>query len=363
MTAMDWTYPANAGDAEIFEIGRRLAEALGRAPDATSFVYDPRAMLRTTREIEQAARGGNLLVGFQRSDKLLIEAGRYADLIASGTDVTVWAMGPRPDDLRLAELDYREASRDTRRLDAQWFLVSDSRSPWRSCRTSWVTRPVSASVAPPRQASASSASSRTTPTSCALLADTLRPLGAPKAARPPRAPSETARAIASASNSIGPSTAPSDAGDGSVIVPVGRGADRDAIVAALAIARREGRSLVVVDRSAEGFRSPYSDLRGDDAARPSPERLFDAATARIEGRNVVAEYLDAATSAGVEAGAWYPTKAGADGLADAARRFGGAIIVLPSDAGRPGLAERLRGMAIEGLRSTVAIPVLVADRA
>ena len=25
MTAMDWTYPANAGDAGIFEIGRRLA--------------------------------------------------------------------------------------------------------------------------------------------------------------------------------------------------------------------------------------------------------------------------------------------------------------------------------------------------
>lgn len=77
---MDWTYPASSGDAGIFEIGRRLAEALGRAPDATSFTYDPRAMLRTTRQIERAARGGRLLVGFQKADKLLVEADRYVVL-------------------------------------------------------------------------------------------------------------------------------------------------------------------------------------------------------------------------------------------------------------------------------------------
>ena len=57
-TEMDWTYPAGAGDSGIFEIGRRLSEALGRAPDATRFTYDPRAMLRTTRDIERASTGG-----------------------------------------------------------------------------------------------------------------------------------------------------------------------------------------------------------------------------------------------------------------------------------------------------------------
>ncbi len=151
-------------------------------------------------------------------------------------------------------------------------------------------------------------------------------------------------------------------GDGAIIVAVGRGADRDAVVAALGMARRDSRSVVLVDRSAEGFTSPYSDLRGDDAGRPSPERLFDADTARREGHNSVADFLDAARSTGVEAGAWYPTKAGADGLADAAHRFGGAIVVLPSDGTQPGLAERIRGMALDSLRSTVAIPVVVANR-
>ena len=72
MAPVDWTYPANSGDAGIFEIGRRIADALGRAPDATSFTYDPREMLRTTRQIERAARGGHLLGGYQLSDKLIV---------------------------------------------------------------------------------------------------------------------------------------------------------------------------------------------------------------------------------------------------------------------------------------------------
>lgn len=362
MTVMDWTYPANSGDAGIFEIGRRLAEAIGRAPDATTFAYDPRAMLRTTRVIERAARGGHLLVGFQKVDKLVVEADRYSELRAAGTDVTVWAIGSRPTDPRLAELDYREASRDTTRLDAQWFLVSDQPEPLAF---------VSYELGDPASFGVGGAATTgkrfvglvsDDPAVVALLVAALRPLGAPPPPSAPRPLSATARAIATVSGSAAPSAAlPDDLGEGAIIVPVGRGADRDAVVAALAIARRDRRSLVLVDRSAEGFTSPYSDLRGDDAGRPSPERLFDAETARREGRGALADYLDAARSSGVDAGAWYPTKAGADGLLDAARRFAGAIVVLPSDADQPRLAERLRGMALDSLRSTVSIPVIVAN--
>ncbi|MEO8462321.1 MAG: hypothetical protein ABI555_03850 [Chloroflexota bacterium] len=370
MAAMDWTYPANSGDAGIFEIGRRLAEALGRAPDATSFTYDPRAMLRTTREIERAARGGHLLVGFQKADKLLVEADRYVDLLADGTDLTVWAMGPRPADPRLVGLDYREARRDISQLDAQWFLVSDRPEPLAF---------VSYELGDPASFGVGGAATSgkrfvgfvsDDPAVVALLVDALRPLGAPQPPPAPRPLSEAARAIATASDSGGTATSlraeasDADGADaGAIIVPIGRGVDRDAVVAALGIARRDARSLVFVDRSAEGFTSPYSDLRGDDADRPSPERLFGADAARREGRNALADFIDAARSSGVEAGAWYPTKAGADGLADAVRRFGGAIVVLPSDAATPGLAERLRGMALDSLRSTVGIPVVVANRA
>ena len=363
MATVDWTYPANSTDAGIFEIGRRLAEALGRAPDATSFTFDPRAMLRTTRQIERAARGGHLLVGVQRADKLLVEADRYVGLLAAGTDVTVWAIGSRPADPRLAGLDYREARRDTSRLDAQWFLVSDRPEPLAFVSYE-LGDPASFGVggaATPGKRFVGFVSDD--PDVVALLVDALRPLGAPPPPPTPRPLSEGARRIAAAIDSGTAPSLPADAGDGAIIVPVGRGADRDAVVAALGIARRVGRSLVFVDRSAEGFTSPYSDLRGDDAGRPSPERLFDAEKARLEGRNALADFLDAARSSGLEAGAWYPTKAGADGLADAVRRFGGAIVVLPSDAAKPRLAERIRGMGLDSLRSTVAVPVFVADRA
>lgn len=361
--AMDWTYPVNSGDAGIFEIGRRLAETLGRAPDATSFTYDPRSMLRTTREIERAARGGHLFVGFQKAEKLLVEADRYADLRAAGTDVTVWAIGPRPGDPRLVELDYREARRDTSRLDAQWFLVSDRPEPLAFVSYELgdpASFGVGGAATPGKRFVGFVSDDRAV---VDLLVETLRPLGAPLAPRAPRPPSEAARTIATAGESAGTTAAlPADAGDGAIIVPVGRGADRDAVVAALGLARRDGRSIVFVDRSAEGFTSPYSDLRGDDAGRPSPERLFDAETARREGRNALADFLDAAQTSGLEAGAWYPTRAGAEGLADAARRFHGAIVVLPSDAAQPRLAERLRGMALDSLRATVVIPVVVANR-
>ncbi len=196
MTAMDWTYPVGSGDAGIFEIGRRLAEALGRAPDATSFTYEPRAMLRTTREIERAARGGHLFVGFQKADKLLVEADRYADLVAADTDVTAWAFGPKPADPRLAALDYRESRNDTSQLDAQWFLVSERPEPlaFVSYELGDRARFGVGGAATPGKRFVGFVSDD--PDVVALLVDALRPLGAPPAPRKPRPLSEVAREIA-----------------------------------------------------------------------------------------------------------------------------------------------------------------------
>jgi hypothetical protein len=145
------------------------------------------------------------------------------------------------------------------------------------------------------------------------------------------------------------------------VVAVGRGSERAAFLAALALGRLEHRDLVLVDRSAEGFFSPYTDLRGDDAYRPSAEVLFDADFAQSEGRQTLALFLEAATAAGVTAGGWFPTHAGYGGLADAARRFNGALFVLPPESARPILAERLRGVVPEQLRAGIGLPVVVAE--
>jgi hypothetical protein len=356
---MDWTYPDLSGDSGIFEIGRRLAEALGRAPDATRFTYDPRAMLRTTREIERAARGGRLLVGFQKAAKVEFEVDRYQALAQAGTEVVVWASGPRPDAPGLEGIDYRALPADTRRLENQWFLVTD-----RPERLAFVSYELGDPATFGLGGAASSGKRfvgfvSDDPEVVDLLVRSLLPIAAPKAPAPPSPPSAAAMDLVEASEAATDALT-SEAAAGSVLVPVGRGADRQAFIAALALARREKRDLVLIDRSAEGFVSPYHDLRGDDAGRPSPDRLFDGAFARSDGRGALAEFLDAAQVAGVKAGGWFPTASGSAGLAEAARRFGGAVVVLPPDALRPSLAERVRGMAPDRLRTSILLPVLIA---
>jgi hypothetical protein len=356
---MDWTYPVGAGDSGIFEIGRRLAEALGRAPDATRFTYDPRAMLRTTREIERASTGGRLLVGFQAAAKFEVEAERYRDLLAAGTTVVAWAAGSPVDHLRLQGLDYRALPADTRRLENQWFLVSDSPEPLAF---------VSYELGDPKTFGVGGAASpgkhfvgfvSDDADVVDLLIQILVPIGTPRPPAEPVQPSASAMELIAATDVLldGPA---SDAAAGAVVVAVGRGADRQAFITALALARREDRAMVIVDRAAEGFASPYGDWRGDDADRPSPDRLFDISVARREGRGATATYLEAATAAGVVAGGWFPTDSGAEGLAQAARRFNGAIVVVPSDVGRPSLAERLRGMATDRLGRVIGLPLIVA---
>jgi hypothetical protein len=63
----------------------------------------------------------------------------------------------------------------------------------------------------------------------------------------------------------------------------------------------------------------------------------------------------------IDAGGWFPVKSGADGLVEAGQRFGGGIYVLPPEAAKPGLAERLRGMALDQLSARLKAPVVVAS--
>lgn len=358
---MSWTYPEGTDEAGLFEIGRRLAVALGRGPDVTRFTYDSREMLKATREIERASRGGRLLVGFQTADKLAVEADRYRDLLEAGTQITAWGTGSRPAHPGLATLDYRSLSPDHTRLQNQWFLATDRPEPlaFVSYELGDIENFGMGGAGTPGKRFVGFVSDDPGVVDL-LIRAALSPIAPLPSPPEPPLPSPAALALAASSDTSDDGPA-SGAGAGSVVVAVGRGADRDAFVAALRIARREGRDLVLVDRSAEGFASPYTDLRGDDADRPSPDRLFDMAIARREGRHPVSLFLEAATAAGVTVGGWFPTHAGYSGLAEAIRRFGGALLVLPPDAAHPGLAERLRGVVPDQLRAGMGIPVVVAE--
>lgn len=358
---MDWTFPPAAGPEGIFEIGRRLAAELGRIPDATSFIQDAREMLRLTRRVETASRGGSLLVGFQTAAKLDVEDDRYKELVAAGTKITAFAAG-RPSSA-MDGIDYREQTEDTRRLANQWFLVSDQPEP--IAFVSW-------ELGDPGSFGVGGASSpgkvfvgfiSDDPDVVASLAATLRGVrGVDR--HPPRDPGTPsgieARSRTLATEVQGLAIESTGAADGSVIVPVGRGSDGAAVRLALAIGRAERRRVVFVDRSGEGIlASPYTDLRGDDALRPQRDRLFDVATAHREGRDGTAAAIDAARELQLDAGGWFPTASGAEGIRAAIERFSGAILVVPGDVRRPSIGERLRGMTVDSLER-LGVPLVVA---
>ena len=361
---MDWTYPRGAGPEGIYEIGRRLAEHIGRIPDATTFTNDAREMLRITRRVESIATGGRLFVGFQNAAKLEAERSRYVALVAADTDIV--AYGTEHPSPPIEGLEYRSLLPDRFRLANNWFLVSDA--PERVGFVSWEISDAGTfgqgGAATPGKAFVGFITDD--PLVVAELASVLgtwgRPLQPPPrtssaadASRPDEATLTLIDAIEHTSvNATG-------AGSGAVVLAL-RGDDSDrALRTAVAVAKAEERPLVIVDRSSESlFGTPYNDLRGDDEYRPRPDKLFGAGTAVREGRASTARAITAATALGVDAGAWFPTRAGSDGLADAVSRFDGSLIVLPDAVRRPSVAERIRGMTLDSLQR-IGVPLVVAD--
>lgn len=138
---------------------------------------------------------------------------------------------------------------------------------------------------------------------------------------------------------------------GAVIATIGTDADHEVVEQAVAIAREEGRRLILIDRNAETITgaTPYDDWRGDDDYRPSPDATVDAGIARREGRNDLAGHLESLEGAGVEVGGWFPTTAGLDGIRDAIERFHGEVLVVPGDVRDPGFVDRFRDVTLSSL--------------
>lgn len=361
---MDWTYPRGAGPEGIYEIGRRLAEHIGRIPDATTFTNDAREMLRITRRVESVARGGRLFVGFQNAGKLELERERYERLASAGTDIVAFGEGHL--DESIPGLEYRTLRPDHQRLANNWFLVTDA--PERVGFVSWeIGRPDTfgqgGAATPGKEFVGFITDDPLVVTELASVLGTwgrpLRP--APRTTSPADAerPDPASQLLIDAikQTTVEPTGAPA----GAVVLAVRRDDSDRALRSAVAIALHEQRSLVIVDRSSESvFGTPYSDLRGDDEYRPQPDRLFGATTAVREGRARTARAITAATVLGVEAGAWFPTRSGSDGLAEAVSRFDGSLIVLPDSVRHPSVAERIRGMTLESLEK-IGVPIVVAD--
>lgn len=111
-------------------MARRVVDQIGDSHlPGTRFTYDAREMLRATREIETAVRGGGKLwVGFQNASKLDYETTRYEDLTASGADVVAFGTG-RPSLPPGVRLRWIKLDPSTVRLENQWFLVTTDPEP------------------------------------------------------------------------------------------------------------------------------------------------------------------------------------------------------------------------------------------
>jgi hypothetical protein len=120
---VDWHRGGDDGVGQLLE--RLVAELGGPPPAGTRTLPAGRELLRSAREIEdacaEAPTAAELLVGFQRAERLTEEAARYRDLVAAGVAVTAFGQGvpaAAPPGLRWVELgDDRTA------LVNQWFLV------------------------------------------------------------------------------------------------------------------------------------------------------------------------------------------------------------------------------------------------
>ena len=286
---MDWTYPRGAGPEGIFEIGRRLAEHIGRFPDATTFTNDAREMLRITRRVESIASGGRLFVGFQNAQKLQRERERYEALVAAGTDIVAFGEGHLGE--AIEGLEYRALMADRQRLANNWFLVSDA--PERAGFVSWEISDADSfgqggAATPGKQFVGFITDD---PLVVTELVSSLGTWGRPpqlhrRAEAPdPDRPDPASQALIDA---IAQTTVDATgAASGAVVLALRKDDGDRALRMAVAIARDEQRRLVIVDRSSESiFGTPYNDLRGDDEYGPRPDRLFGAATAVREGRAV-----------------------------------------------------------------------------
>jgi hypothetical protein len=131
---VDW-HRRGDGDSEaarragVLDLLRRAQRELGGDPlTGTRLLYRTRDMLAATREIEAAVRGAAaaMFVGFQRAEKLEVEADTYRDLVASGVRVTAFGIG---EPSRPAGVDWVPIPEDQAALQNQWLLVSERPEP------------------------------------------------------------------------------------------------------------------------------------------------------------------------------------------------------------------------------------------
>jgi hypothetical protein len=349
---MDWGLTdeeARSGEDGVRALLRRLGgqlSSLDAAIEGSTFLTDGREMLRISRVFEhrlaEPGASGTLYVGFQNPVKLDHEVERYRTIRRNG--VRVYAFGeskPGPDAGGAVDQWY-SLSRDTRRLENQWYLVMRQPEPfafvgWEVSDDSlWgehgVTYPGKRFVG--------------------FVSEDTR----------------LVMAIVAHLDSVRASAQRPAAGPGS-------------LSDALSNVRPKKLGLLVDDGKREHVQRVLDELRRAEAAPDCEYYLYDLAAASylvdpypypnmkepfeaeravsIFGRKYLQEQMER-FAGGRRVLGILPTGVGFGDLAVWAERVGLDALVLPSEYERPGLMDQARGYTLRALRSVTRASVILA---
>jgi hypothetical protein len=345
---VDWHRGPGSGEDAAAGVAQLLAQAqeeLGGPLLGARFLYDARQMLAATREIERAvsAPGTTLYVGFQRAEKLDGEARIYRNLTAQGVQVVAFGTGTPVD---VAKVRWVRLPEDHGALANQWFLVTEAPEPiaFVGFETSPSDRIGQGGATDPSR------------TWAGFVTDDPRLVGA----------------IASYLHSLADRQRPS-APDGRVTAPstmllvaTDDGTDPAYAVcrrAGLDLARREGATVVLYDRSSESYLvDPYeSGPWTSQNHGPAGDRPLDIPELVRLGRRYLADQVTEGRALGPQVGAWLARGTGPAALAAACERLQVDRVVLPDKLARPSLRDRVMGRTLAAFQDRLAAKITLVN--
>jgi hypothetical protein len=344
---VDWHRGPGTGEeaaAEVAQLLARAQEELGGPLLGARFLYDARQMLAATREIERAASapGTTLYVGFQRADKLDGQARTYRNLTSQGVQVIAFGTATPT---QVPQVRWVRRPEDHGALANQWFLVTQAPEPIAF---------VGFETSPPDRIGQGGAADPSR-TWAGFVTDDPRLVGA----------------IASHLRGLADQAAPVPDGRGTgpstmLLVATDDGTDPAYAVcrrAGLELARREGATVVLYDRSAESYLvDPYeygpwtSQNHG-----PAGDRPLDLPELVRLGRRYLADQVAEGRAFGLQVGAWLARGTGPAALAAACERLGVDRVVLPDKLARPSLRDRVLGRTLAGFQDRLSAKITLVD--
>ena len=345
---MDWHRGPGTGEKAAAGVAQLLARAqqeLGGPLLGARFLYDARQMFAATREIERAvsAPGTTLYVGFQRAEKLDGEAPIYRNLTGQGVQVIAFGTGIPTE---VPEVRWVRLPEDHGALANQWFLVTQTPEPiaFVGFETSPSDRIGQGGATDPSRTWAGFVTDD--PRLVAAIASHLQALA------DQRAPSAR----------DAPVTAPSTM----LLVATDDGTDPAYAVcrrAGLEVARREGATVILYDRSSESYLvDPYeygpwtSQNHG-----PAGDRPLDIPELLRLGRRYLAEQVTEGRALGLQVGAWLARGTGPAAMAAACERLQVDRVVLPDKLARPSLRDRVLGRTLADFQDRLSAKITLVN--